>query len=992
MKALSGTKGQTLLAAAISLFMVAGGLLISQSAGASPQPPTLTESDLTWDDGLNHFILTPRLMSAGQSIDSAPGKAALPPGAVLGKEPRSGKPTAILPDGRVVLLSDLANVAPSAVAQELVPLAGGAEGLAQSQRFAEVLTSVPGLAKITPLNGGLVSVATSLARGEVEKLSAVASVDDDMLLRANGVVNGSPNDSWFKDQWALANTGEPSQAGGYPGQAGADTRAPEAWSRATGHGIIVANIDTGVQTDHADLRDNLWINDDCSLDGIDSDHNGYVDDCNGYDFADNDRDPYPNGTGGIGIHGTHIAGTIAATADNNLGVAGMAPDARVMALKIASGNALSTGAIVAATMYAADNGAHIINASFGTAPGTPRGAVSPMERAVAYAQARNVLIVAAAGNSQADIDAYTAWPASFSLYYDNVITVGASTNSETVASFSNYGVQTVNVFAPGWFILATLDSSTYGFMSGTSMATPVVVGVAALTLEANPGLNAAALRQRLQDTAVSASAYAGKSVAGRVDAALAVGTEPNPFAVAYEGWNSIRPDAPFQAQAHVTLADPALLTGPTQLRATVVTSDHGAVYAVGNMTLVATFNGVATELVTDDSGAAVIGEFDGGAVTALTTSGLDIGMSSALPAGQYGLMLQLTDSAGVSYTSGSAVWFAVALLEFQTVSTTTTVAGTPTTMASGGGSTGSTVPGSSGGPSGGGGTGGGPSGGGSAGDSSSSGGGTGATGPGGGGGSGGGGGTGITVPGSNSGNSGGGSGGTSGGTGTTAPPVTTIVPPTGGSPGLGASPAPQPTSPPASGGGGAMGPAPTPSPTSSNGHTLKDMYPRQGDAKGGTVVLITGTFPDHHNLDVFFGGNKANKVSSNSQSLYVISPAHSAGMVDVRLQSSMVTLVQMNAFTYIAQDTSGGSSDSGTTTTTTASGDQPPVTQAPGTTIATGSPTTTYSGPPKTLTRGSLKLVLLASGSPLGAASATAWPKKNCTQSTCSGTTIRARN
>ncbi|MEO1527583.1 MAG: S8 family peptidase [Planctomycetota bacterium] len=263
--------------------------------------------------------------------------------------------------------------------------------------------------------------------------------------------------------------------------------APEAWAAGyTGEGITVAVIDTGVDLDHPDLVQNLFVNaGEIAGNGIDDDGNGFVDDVHGYDFANRDADP--NDVHG---HGTHVAGTIAA-ANNGFGATGVAPDATILPIKVLGDNGSGSSLDVAAGIrYAADMGAHVINLSLGG------GYSSAIESAISYAHSVGSFVVAAAGNEYASVPGF---PAQFSSSYDNVLSVGAYDSRGAEAAFSNDvgSSGAVQVDAPGVGVFSTYVGGRYASMSGTSMATPHVAGIAALTLAADPTLNPAALRDLL---------------------------------------------------------------------------------------------------------------------------------------------------------------------------------------------------------------------------------------------------------------------------------------------------------------------------------------------------------------------------------------------------------------------------------------------------------------------------------------------------------------
>ncbi|MEM9588542.1 MAG: S8 family serine peptidase [Planctomycetota bacterium] len=286
--------------------------------------------------------------------------------------------------------------------------------------------------------------------------------------------------------------------------------APESWSAGyTGAGVTVAVVDTGVDLDHPDLVHSLYVNPgEIAGNGIDDDGNGYIDDVNGYDFADDD--PHADDVSG---HGTHVAGTIAA-ANNGFGATGVAPEATILPVRVlgADGSG-STLDVAAGIRYAADLGADIINLSLGG------GYSQAIESAIEYAKSVGSLIVAAAGNESAAAPAY---PARFSSSDSNVISVGASTSSDRIASFSNdVGASgAVQVDAPGAGVYSTYVGGQYATLSGTSMAAPHVAGVAALALSANPDLTSPQLRDLLTSGTVGNAS--GSDAIGLINAATSV--------------------------------------------------------------------------------------------------------------------------------------------------------------------------------------------------------------------------------------------------------------------------------------------------------------------------------------------------------------------------------------------------------------------------------------------------------------------------------------
>lgn len=302
----------------------------------------------------------------------------------------------------------------------------------------------------------------------------VAIVTPDFELTTQSI----PNDPSFGSLWGLSNNG--SQGG----LLNADINIEPAWALGTATSIVTAVIDTGVDYTHPDLASNIWTNtDEVAGNGIDDDGNGFVDDVRGWDFVNNDSDPMDDNG-----HGTHVAGTIGAVGNNGIGVTGVAWTASIMPLKFLdqSGSGSLSDAIKA-IQYARVNGAKIINASWGGG-----GFSSALQSAITQFITSGGLFVAAAGNEATNNDVTPSYPAN----YQGVISVGASTRTDTRASFSNYGTS-VDVFAPGQSILSTLPGNRYGSLSGTSMATPQVAGALALLWGQNPTLSATTISQAL---------------------------------------------------------------------------------------------------------------------------------------------------------------------------------------------------------------------------------------------------------------------------------------------------------------------------------------------------------------------------------------------------------------------------------------------------------------------------------------------------------------
>ncbi len=370
------------------------------------------------------------------------------------------------------------------------------------------LDLVPGLREVTLGDG--VNVASALATYQTDP--NVLYAQPDYVVRLDTIV--VPNDPNYLDGtlWGLNNTG---QSGG---TIDADIDAPEAWDMNTGTGnMVVAVIDTGVDYTHPDLAANIWTNSgEIAGNGHDDDGNGYVDDIHGYDFYNNDGDPMDDHG-----HGTHVAGTIGAVGDNGLGVVGVAWHVQIMALKFlnASGNGYLSDAI-AALGYAVRMGAKVSNNSYSGEDQAPA-----IANAIASARDGGHIFVAAAGNTGTNTDVRPAYPSSYT--FDNLVAVAATDRNDQVASFSNYGLKSVDLAAPGVDILSTSKGGQYAVQSGTSMAAPYVTGAIALVWDRHPDWTYDQVIARVLSTVDPVSSLAGRSVTGgRLNVGRAIDTFP----------------------------------------------------------------------------------------------------------------------------------------------------------------------------------------------------------------------------------------------------------------------------------------------------------------------------------------------------------------------------------------------------------------------------------------------------------------------------------
>ncbi len=320
-----------------------------------------------------------------------------------------------------------------------------------------------------------------------------------------------PNDTRFSDLWGLHNTGQNN------GKADADIDAPEAWDLTTGSpDVVVAVIDSGVDYNHEDLRANMWRNPGEILgNGIDDDGNGYVDDYHGIDAINNSGDPMDDDG-----HGTHASGSIAAVGNNGIGVTGVCWNCKIMALRFLSkdgGGSISDE--IECIQYAVNQGVKIVNGSFGE-----YSFARSEKEAIDAARNSGVLFMFAVGNNGENNDTKPHYPSSNNS--ENIIAVGISDRFDRLVSWSDYGLTTVDVAAPGDDILSTVLNNGYKRESGSSMATPHVAGLAALLKSYNPNLNWLDIKNLILNNGDKIPSAEGKIVTGsRISAFKALSAE-----------------------------------------------------------------------------------------------------------------------------------------------------------------------------------------------------------------------------------------------------------------------------------------------------------------------------------------------------------------------------------------------------------------------------------------------------------------------------------
>lgn len=359
----------------------------------------------------------------------------------------------------------------------------------------------------------------------------VVSVQPNFSYRSMEITE--PNDKYFPKQWALKNEGigsyENQDGEAVQAEKGIDINALEAWDSFQSKGtVIVAVIDTGIDYKHEDLKNAMWTNTgEIPGNNIDDDGNGYVDDVHGWDFYHNDKSICAYNKKGQASstdndnHGTHCAGIIGATANNKVGVAGIASNVnvKIMAIKALGGanSGTTTAKLIRAIKYAMAMKADIINASWG-------GSVKKSEDIALkkIIKRSGVLFVAAAGNDGKNADTEKCYPACYSTELNNVISVGALESDGTRATFSNYGTS-IDILAPGSQIYSTKVGG-YAYKSGTSMAAPMVAGVAAMLYAGKDHIYPSEVKKAILDSYRQLSSVSKKDAShpGIVDAYQAV--------------------------------------------------------------------------------------------------------------------------------------------------------------------------------------------------------------------------------------------------------------------------------------------------------------------------------------------------------------------------------------------------------------------------------------------------------------------------------------
>jgi subtilisin family serine protease len=392
--------------------------------------------------------------------------------------------------------------------------------------------------------GGRESVPQAVA--SFERRPQVRYAEPNFIYR----IEATPNDPRFGELWGLDNSGQ--SVNGTTGTPDADIDAPEAWDTTTGSSAVtVAVVDTGVDYDHPDLSPNIRTNPGESghgkeSNGVDDDGNGYVDDWRGWDFIDSDNDPRD-----LHHHGTHVAGTIGARGDDGGGVVGVNWQVGLMPVRVLNADGFGTNAgVTAGFAYAGANGAKVVNASLG-------GSDYSQAMSDAITGAPNTLFVVSAGNDATNNDANPQYPCNYTA--SNIVCVAATTQSDGLAGFSDYGAGSVDLGAPGKNVLSAYPENQFSFLNGTSMASPHVAGAAALLWAQEPGISPGVVKSKLLSSVDPLPALAGKTVSGgRLNVYRALGGSP-PFP---PNTTSGEPEVPVNATTAGDQGEPAIAADP----------------------------------------------------------------------------------------------------------------------------------------------------------------------------------------------------------------------------------------------------------------------------------------------------------------------------------------------------------------------------------------------------------------------------------------------
>ncbi|GIU35198.1 S8 family serine peptidase [Shewanella colwelliana] len=399
-------------------------------------------------------------------------------------------------DSLIVVYKDNATKSERASAQRLVRGSirdMNADGV--DDRFSNLLNGK--LARLSLRAGSDIEQAIKV----ISRHPAVKYAEPNYVIKAAG----TPDDPDFVSLWGMNNTGQDG------GTADADIDAVEAWDVTTGDSsVVIGVIDTGVDYNHPDLQGNIWTNpNEIPANGIDDDGNGVVDDIHGFSAVNNSGDPM-DGNG----HGTHVSGTIGAKGNNGVGVVGVNWDVTIVGCQfLDAGGSGSTEGAIACIDYMTDLKVnHNVDIKATNNSWGGGGFSQALKDSIESAGEAGILFFAAAGNDAVDNDANPHYPSSYDS--DVVMSIASTDRNDNMSGFSQWGLTSVDMGAPGSAILSTTPGNNYATYSGTSMATPHMTGAAALVWSINPDLSPVEMKQLLMDSGDSNADLTGKTVAG----------------------------------------------------------------------------------------------------------------------------------------------------------------------------------------------------------------------------------------------------------------------------------------------------------------------------------------------------------------------------------------------------------------------------------------------------------------------------------------------
>ena len=547
--------------------------------------------------------------------------------------------------------------------------------LPDSRAVVASLLRLPDVHSASPVWGTRYQVATTLTAAQLKSVPGVKAVAANNLFAYTSLPD--TNDPQLGEEYYAANDGQSVMS--QSGTNGASSNFAYAWARSRGSGVVVADIDTGVDLTNPDLAGQILSSSE--------------------DFAVSppSSDVQADGTATGFYHATTVDGVLAGAVGNGWGGAGAAPEAKILALKCGDSDSLSDSCIYAAGEYAISQHVKIINMSFGEQTSSD----PTLNSLVEDAYNAGILVTAAAGNWGTDNDTSAVLPANYASTYSNVISVGATDNQDNVPSFSDYGQNSVDLMAPGDNMFT--DYPTYtgfdnAYVSGTSYAAPMVAAAAALLWSVDPNLGYTAVKNDILNTVNTTiePGLSSKCATGGVlnaEAALAQVSEPVQFS--FTGFDSVQPEQAASVAVNVSAQAGSLPTGtPLGYHLELIYNYSGSMYDVEDQTLRWTMGSSGTQSVqTASNGSAFIAP-SGITSTNYGSNPLDLSVTSpGLPSGTYALVVYAATAAAPSTAIGNpqAVFFNVGQPSPTPAVTTTTSSGggaaSTTTTAGAGSST-----------------------------------------------------------------------------------------------------------------------------------------------------------------------------------------------------------------------------------------------------------------------------------------------------------------